>query len=100
MTNLTITEASKTGISGLVSSAESGEEVTLSRHGEPVAAVVSTHELAGLREDRESLNAAALVMARIATDSGTRTDLDQAMEYFGIERADLEAEIDAGHHTL
>lgn len=100
MTTLTITEANQTGISGLVSSAESGEEVTLSRHGKPVAALVSSHELEELRRDRESLRDAALVMARIATDSGVRTDLDQAMEHFGISREELESEISAGLHTL
>lgn len=100
MTNLTITEASQTGVSGLVSSAEAGDDVVLSRHGNPVAAVVSARELDELRQDRDSLRDAALVMARLATDSGTRTDLDQAMEHFGIDRAELEAEINAGLHTL
>lgn len=100
MTNLTITEASQTGVSGLVSSAEAGDDVLLSRHGKPVAAVVSARELDELRQDRDSLRDAALVMARLATDSSLRTDLDQAMEHFGIDRAELEAEINAGLHTL
>ncbi|WP_210603048.1 type II toxin-antitoxin system Phd/YefM family antitoxin [Brevibacterium oceani] len=100
MTNLTISQANQTGISGLVSSAESGEEITLSRHGRPVASVVATHELEELKRDSESLRDVALVMARMATDSGVRTDLDQAMDHFGISRTELEDEIDAGLHDL
>ena len=32
-------------------------------------------------------------MARLATDSGARTDLDEAIEQFGLTRAELEAEL-------
>lgn len=97
---MSITEASRTGVSGLVSSAESGQDISLSRHGHVVAEVVSASEIEGLRRDRETLRDAALVMARFATDSGVRTDLDSAMEAFGINRSELEAEIEAGLHSL
>lgn len=100
MTTMTITEASRTGVSGLVSSAESGTDVALSRHGHVVAEIVSAEEIASLRRDRETLRDAALVMVRFATDSGVRTDLDQAMEAFGLSRAELENEIENGLHTL
>lgn len=100
MTNLTISEANQTGISGLVSKAMAGEEIALSRHGKPSATFIATSELEELRKDSESFRDAALVMARIATDSGVRTDLDQAMDHFGISRADLEDEINAGLHSL
>ncbi|WP_269768546.1 hypothetical protein [Corynebacterium glaucum] len=33
-----------------------------------------------------------LLALRFATDSGERTELDQALEMFGINRAELEAE--------
>ncbi|GAA1416022.1 hypothetical protein AUR04nite_29780 [Glutamicibacter uratoxydans] len=94
MASLSITEASKKGISALVATAENGQEVTLSRHGKVVAEVISTKELSSLRQDRETLRDAALVMARFATDSGVRTTLDKAMEHFGFSRAELEAEIE------
>ncbi len=100
MNIMTITEASRTGVSGLVSSAEAGNDVALSRHGHIVAEIVTAEEIAGLRRDRETLRDAALVMIRVATDSGVRTDLDQAMEAFGVTRADLEAEIVEGLHDL
>lgn len=92
MTTLSITEASRTGLSALVAAAEKGREVPLSRHGKIVAEVVSAREIAELRHDRETLRDAALVMARFATDSGVRTDLDHAMEFFHLDRATLEAE--------
>lgn len=64
----------------------------MSRHGKVVAEVVSAKEIAQLRQDRDTLRDAALVMARFATDSGVRTTLDQAMEFFNLNRAELEAE--------
>ncbi len=95
MTTMTITEASRAGLSALVASAEEGNDIPLSRHGKVVAEVVSAEEISGLRRDRDTLRDAALVMVRFATDTGVRTDLDQAMESFGFTRAELEAELAA-----
>ncbi|MBW4096019.1 MAG: prevent-host-death family protein [Acidobacteria bacterium] len=89
---MSITEASRAGMSSLVASAQ-GNGVPLSRHGKVVAEVVSADEIAGLRRDRETLRDAALAMARFATDTDVRTRLDQAIEFFGLTRAELEAEI-------
>lgn len=100
MTTMSITEANRSGLSGLVSAAEKGEEVSLSRHGRVVAEVISSEEARALRADRETLRDAALVMTRLATDSGNRTDLDDVMASFGIDRADLEREIADGLHTV
>ncbi|WP_309080728.1 type II toxin-antitoxin system prevent-host-death family antitoxin [Zhihengliuella sp.] len=95
METMSITEASRAGISNLVNAAESGREIALSKHGRVVAEVISAREIEGLRRDRESLRDAALLMTRIATDSGVRTDLDSAMAAFGIDRGELEVELDA-----
>jgi antitoxin (DNA-binding transcriptional repressor) of toxin-antitoxin stability system len=92
MTAMTITEASRAGISALVASAEEGNHIPLSRHGKVVAEVVSAKEISSLRRDRDTLRDAALVMARFATDTAARTDLDQALEVFGLTRAELESE--------
>lgn len=100
MKTLSITEANHAGISGLVSSAEAGQEIGLSRHGRVVAEVVGADEIAQLREDRENLRELALLLTRVATDSGVRTSLDDAMAEFGIERDDVEAELSTGLHTL
>lgn len=93
MKTVPITEASRRGISGLVSSVQDGQEIALSRHGRVVAEIVSAAEMDKLRKDQETLRDAALVMARFVTDSGARTDLDQAMQEFGLSRAELEAEL-------
>lgn len=94
MTTMSISSASSTGVSGLVSRAEAGDTVSLSRHGRVVAEIISAEEVTELRRDRETLRDAALITARLATDTGVRTDLDQAMAAFGLDRAELEAELD------
>ena len=95
-----ITDANRVGTSGLVSSADSGRVVTLSRHGKPVAEIVSREEMDLLRRDRETLRDVVLIMTRMVTDSGNRTELDDAMEAFGINRDELESEIKSGLHAL
>lgn len=100
MSVLSITDANRVGISGLVSSAEPGRVVTLSRHGKPVAEIVSREEMDLLRRDRETLRDVVLVMTRMVTGSGNRTELDDAMEAFGINQDELESEIRSGLHTL
>lgn len=93
MKTLTITEASRRGISDLVASAEAGRSIPISRHGRVVAEIVSSQEMEKLRQDQELLRDAALVITRFTTDSGVRTDLDQAMQAFGLDRAELESAI-------
>lgn len=92
MTSLSVTEASRAELAALVAAAEEGRDTALSRHGKVVAEVVSAREIAQLRHDRDTLRDAALVMARFATDNGVRTELDQALEFFNLNRAELEAE--------
>lgn len=59
---------------------------------------VSSDDLDAVLPDKESFNDATLALVRLATDGGERTDLDQAMELFGISRCELEAEIEVGLH--
>lgn len=68
--------------------------------GWPTGEPVSSDELDAVLPDRESLHDAALSIVRMATDGSERTDLDQAMERFGISRDNLEAEIDARLHEI
>lgn len=95
MKTMSMSEASLAGVSALAGSAEAGEPVELSRHGRVVAEVVSAGELANLRRERDQLLEAVLVLSRVATDSGGRTDLDDALAAFGLDRHELEAELDA-----
>lgn len=94
MEALSITEANRRGISGLVRSAEAGPAVILSRQGRVVAEIVSAREIRELRKGQEDLADALLALTRFLTDTGNRTDLDDAIEAFGFTRAELEAELD------
>lgn len=86
---LPITEASRRGLSKLVSDAENGHATILRRHAEPVAAVISFHELQRLQGLEHDLVDVALVLARAATDSGRRTSMDAAIESLGFTREQL-----------
>ncbi len=88
---VSVTEATRRGVSGLVAAAESGRDVIVARHSKPVAAVVSMRRLGELQKLEEDLRDLALVVARAATDSGRRTSLDDVLAAFGHTREELEA---------
>jgi len=90
-----VTEASGRGVAGLVKSVEQGTDVVVARHGRPVAAVISMARLLELQELERDLRDTALVLARLATDNGRRTTLDDVLESFGFNRTSLEAELEA-----
>lgn len=92
---LSVTEAAALGVAGLVRDAEQGSDVVVSRRGKPVACVVSMQRVEQLRELETELRDIALVLARAATDTGRRVSLDDAIEAFGFNRAELEAELGA-----
>lgn len=92
---LSVTAATGRGVAGLVKDAERGEDLIVERHGRPVAAVVSIEHFDELHLLRADLTAAALVLARELGDTGRRMDLDRAIAAFGLDRAELEAELDA-----
>lgn len=92
---LSVTAATGRGVAGLVKDAERGEDIIVERHGRRVAAVISVEHFDELNRVRADLHAAALVLARELTDTGSRTDLDDAITAFGFDRAELEAELDA-----
>jgi prevent-host-death family protein len=88
---LTVTEAAKRGVAGLVADAEQGEALVVTRHHRPVAAVVDVRRLAELDEIIADLRDLALVVARAADDSGRRTSLDDVLTAFGHTRESLAA---------
>ena len=55
-----------------------------------------------LNELERDLRSAALVLARLASDDGKRSTLDEVIASFGFDREDLEAELEselsAGKH--
>lgn len=92
---VSVTAATGRGVAGLVKDAEGGEDIIVERHGRAVAAVISVEHFEELHRLRADLTSAALVLARELSDTGARTDLDDAIEAFGFDRAELEAELDA-----
>lgn len=93
--SVSVSAANERGVSGLIRDAESGRDVVVERHGRPVAAIVGMGRLAELIELEADLRSAALVLARAATDTGARTDLDTVIAAFGLDRGELEAELEA-----
>ena len=93
--SITVTEASRLGVSDLVRRASQGHDIVVEKHGTPLAAVVGLARFAELEELEADLRSAALVLSRLATDSGVRIGLDEVIDSLGFHRADLEAELDA-----
>ncbi len=91
---LSVTEAARRGVAGLVADAEKGEEVVVTRRNQPVAAVVSMRRLAEIEEAAADLMDLALVLARTATDSGRRTSMDDVLAAFGHTRESLARQAD------
>ena len=92
---VSVTEAASRGVPGLVKDAERGEDIVVERRGQPVAALVSMRHLEELRRLEADLRETAFILARVATDSGNRTELNDVITALGFERLDLEAELDA-----
>jgi antitoxin (DNA-binding transcriptional repressor) of toxin-antitoxin stability system len=88
---VSVSEATKRGVAGLVSDAEQGAEVVVTRHHRAVAAVVSMQRLDEIEEATADLRDLALVLARAATDGGERTPLDDVLAAFGHTRESLAA---------
>lgn len=88
---LSVTEATRRGVAGLVADAEHGADLVVTRHHKPVAAVVGAHRLAEIDEAAADLRDLALVLARSVTDDGRRTPLDDVLTAFGHTRESLAA---------
>jgi prevent-host-death family protein len=86
---LSVTEATRRGVAGLVADAENGEAIVVTRRNEPVAALLSMRRLAEIEEAASDLLDLALALARVATDTGHRTSLDDVLAAFGHSRDSL-----------
>lgn len=86
---LSVTEASRRGVAGLVAIAERGETIVVTRRNHPVAAVVGMDQLDEIAELRDDLRDLTLVLARQATDTGRRTSMDEVLAAFGHTRESL-----------
>jgi hypothetical protein len=88
---VSVTEATRRGVAGLVADAEQGSDLVVTRRHHRVAAVVGIGRLAELEEVEADLRDLALVLARAVTDAGGRTSLDDVLRAFGHTRESLDA---------
>jgi prevent-host-death family protein len=86
---ISITDASRIGVAGLVREAEQGRERVLLRNNKPVAAIVSMEHLDQLQQIQEEMLDVSLATARMLTTSPSRRSLDDVLEQFGYTREQL-----------
>jgi len=87
---ISISDANKIGISGLVKAAEQGEQRVLLRNGKAVAAVIGIDALQRAEELEDRLLDVSLGLTRLLTASERRHSLDDVLDRFGFTREDLE----------
>lgn len=87
-----ITEAAERGLPSVIRSANAGTDIVIERHGKPQAVIVGIERIAKLEELERDLQSAALVLSRVVTDSGKRTDIDTVIKHFGFDPAELREE--------
>ncbi len=86
---MSVTEATQRGVAGLVTEAEQGTDVVVTRHKRPVAAVIAYHRLEELAQAAEDLRDLALALARQVSDTGERTSFDEVLRAYGHTRESL-----------
>jgi prevent-host-death family protein len=86
---ISITDASRLGISALIREAESGHEQVVLRNNKPVAAVVSMERLEQLQRLEEDLADVSLAAARMLTTGPARHSFDEVLERLGYTRDQL-----------
>lgn len=88
---ISVTEASRMGVSRLVSDAATGHTRIVMCRNEPTAVVTSMDEYdryMRLEEMEQDIRLFALAVVRMATDSGARHDLDDVAREFGVDLSD------------
>ena len=99
---LTVSQATERGVSAILRQAHDGHPLIVEKHGTPVAAVIGISRFEELEELERDLRSASLVLARLASDDGKRSTLDEVIASLGFDReileAELEAEVNAGMH--
>lgn len=86
---ISISEANRLGVSGLVREAEAGHEQVVLRNNKPVAAVVSMKRLEQLQRLQEDLLDVSIAAARMLTTGPGRHGLDDVLARFGFTREQL-----------
>ncbi len=91
---LSITDASSRGISGLARDAEAGVAFLVKRRNSTVAAIIGADRFYEYEEAERDLRDLSLVVARVMSDGGRRTSLDDVISRFGFDRAALAREVE------
>jgi hypothetical protein len=97
--SVSVSEATKLGVSGLISAAEKADVIHIKRHGKPFGAVISPSYLQELETLRDDLLDTLLIVTRMATDDGKRISLDQLIAESGFNKEELMAEVEAELRT-
>jgi prevent-host-death family protein len=87
--SISISEAIRLGVSGLVREAEEGRDQVVLRNNRPVAAVVGIHRLEELQQLEEDLLDVTLLTSRTMTTGERRHSLDDVLNAFGYSREQL-----------
>lgn len=86
---ISISDASKLGVPGLVQAAEDGHEHVLLRDNKPVAAVVSIARLEQLQQLEDDMIDVSLSVSRTLTTGADRHSLDDVLARFRYTRDQL-----------
>jgi prevent-host-death family protein len=87
-----ITEAAERGLPSVVRSASAGVDFVIEKHGKPQAVIVGIDRITQLEELERDLQGSALVLSRILSDNGNRSDIDEVIKYFNLDPVELRAE--------
>jgi prevent-host-death family protein len=88
---ISISDASKLGLSALVREAEEGHDRILVRNNKPVAVLMSVERFERFQQALDDLIDITLAEARMLTAGSKRYSLDEVLERFGYTREELAA---------
>ena len=88
---ISLTDASKLGLSALVRDAEAGHDRVLVRNNKAVAVMMSIERFERLQQAQDDLLDITLAASRMLTAGTTRHSLDDVLARFGYTRAELAA---------
>jgi PHD/YefM family antitoxin component YafN of YafNO toxin-antitoxin module len=88
---ISISDASKLGLSALVRDAEEGNDRILVRNNKAVAVMMSMERFEEFQKARDDLIDITLAAARLLTAGTKRYSLDEVLEQFGYTREELAA---------
>ena len=86
---LSISDANRMGVSGLIRAAEEGETRVVLRNNKPVAVVLSMARYDELEQSHAAAIDAAIAAARMLTAGESRHALDDVLAQFGYSRETL-----------